>query len=561
MLASAKKKKWILLWLLIASAVIAPRCVAGLFGAQPYPVNAPREYPVLQSAQDIVLNVEAAVTLSKVDRRIFGSNLEWFNEAGGLASPDAASRDRLITLAREQGISVQRFPGGILADYYRWTDGIGPRGNRPVRHHPSDSGSSANTFGSPEFFELLHRTGAQGLITVNAGTGTAEEAARWVEYANQPGNAERAHDGFAKPIGIKLWEVGNELYLPGNPNEQKITVTPEVYSERFIRFADAMRAVDPSITVIAIGVSKSHIGPDTEFPDWTEKLLKRAAGKIDMIAVHNAYFPMLYKVKQPRVDEVYPALWASPEAVDESLTSLEDLIARYEGSRSIGIAITEWGALYSLPRADPYWVDHVKTLGSGVYVGRMLQVFMSHPRVQMANYFKFTDRSFMGWVSLHGQPKVPYWVFKLYAQYSGDLRIRTSMTAPQTYNAPAIGVMKPQSNVPELTSIVTRDSRTGRLYVNLVNRSMSRMYNVNLNLKNFNSAASGEVLQVSGREPTAHNGRDIPPEWPFRDEYEPYTRAAPDSLRIQQKTWKKGELLRVPPFSVMTLVLDSADVR
>ncbi len=560
---SAAHQQWptLLLGVLLAGAIASPVCAAGFFGDSATAVNAPLDYPRQVAAQEIQLEIEAATTVAKVDHRIFGSNLEWFNEAGGLASPDAGLRDRLITLAREQSISVQRFPGGILADYYHWVDGTGPRNTRPVRRHASDSGSSANTFGSPEFFEFLRRTGAQGLITVNAGTGTAEEAAAWVEYANQPDHARRARDGFVKPIGIKLWEVGNELYLPGNPHEQKITVTPEVYAERFLRFAEAMRAADPSITVVAIGVAKSHIGPDTEFLDWTEKLLKRAADKIDMVAVHNAYFPMLYKVKQPRVSEVYPALWASPEAVDESLTALGQLIARHEGKRQIGIAITEWGALFSLPRADPYWVDHVKTLGSGVYIGRMLQVFMSHPRVQMANYFKFADRSFMGWVNLHGQPKVPYWVFKLYAQNTGDVRVKSSMSAPQTYSAPAIGVMKAQSNVPELTSVVTRDSKTGRLYVNLVNRSMSRIYHVRLNLKDFKPAASGEVLQVSGDEPTAHNGRDIPPEWPFREEYEPYTRAAPNSIRIQSIVWKKNELLRIPPFSVVTLVIDGSDSR
>jgi hypothetical protein len=135
------------------------------------------------------------------------------------------------------------------------------------------------------------------------------------------------------------------------------------------------------------------------------------------------------------------------------------------------------------------------------------------------------------------------------------------MTAPQTYSTPAIGVMKPQSNVPELTSIVTRDSKSGRLYVNLVNRSMNWIYNVRLNLKGVIPAATGEVLQVSGGEPTAHNGRDIPPEWPFRDEYDPYTSAPPDSIRIQSKAWKKGESLRIHPFSVITLVLDSIDAR
>lgn len=544
---------------LCAGLLGIPAANAGLFGNDPEQVNSPREYPKQAAPKEIVLDIDAGATVAKVDKRIFGSNLEWFNDAGGLASSNAALRERIINLAREQQVSVQRFPGGILADYYRWTDGIGPRNERSARRHPSDSGTSKNTFGSPEFFEFLKRTGAQGLITVNAGTGTPEEAADWIAYANNPTDARRARDGFVKPIGIKLWEVGNELYLPGNPHEQKITVTPEVYAERYLKFAEAMRAADPSITLVAIGVAKSHVGPDTEFPDWTEKLLKRAAPKIDMVAVHNAYFPMLYKVKQPRVDQVYPALWASPEAVDESLTNLGNLIGRYEGNRQIGIAITEWGALFSLPRADPYWVDHVKTLGSGVYIGRMLQVFMSHPRVQMTNYFKLTDRSFMGWIDLQGNPKVPYWVFKLYAKYTGDVRVKTSMTTPVSFDAPALAIMKAQPNVPELTSIVTRDSQTGRLYVNLVNRSMNRIYNVRLNLKNFKPASGGEYLMVTGDEPTAHNGRDIPPEWPFRDEYEPYTRAAPGSIQIRSTAWKKGESLSIPPFSVATLVIDSTD--
>ena len=502
----------------VASASVLAALCATHATAQ---VNAPRNYPIQPAPQEIQLEVDAGTVLHKVDRRIFGSNLEWFNEAGGLASQDAALRDRLVSLARDQGMTVQRFPGGILADYYNWRDGIGPRSERPTRPHPSDSGSSRHLFGSPEFFEFLKRTGAEGLITVNAGTGTPEDAAAWIKYTNQPAHPQRTADGFPNPIGVKLWEVGNELYLPGNPHEQKITVTPEVYAERYLRFAEAMRAADPSITVVAIGVAKSHVGPDTEFPDWTEKLLKRAADKIDMIAVHNAYFPMLYRVKQPSVDQVYPALWASPEAVDESLNNLEALIARYEGSRKIGIAITEWGALFSLPRADPYWVDHVKTLGSGVYIGRMLQVFMAHPRVQLTNYFKYTDRSFMGWVNLYGQPKVPYWVFKLYAKYTGDVRVKSSMTQPLTFSTPQFAIMKAQNNVPELTSMVTRDSMSGRLYINLVNRSMSRIYSVRPGIKGMNLPAGGELLQVTGSEPTAHNGSDIPPEWPYKPEFDP----------------------------------------
>ncbi len=185
---------------------------------------------------------------------------------------------------------------------------------------------------------------------------------------------------------------------------------------------------------------------------------------------------------------------------------------------------------------------------------------MPHPRVQVANYFKFTDRSFMGWVDVHGQPKVPYWVFKLYARNTGDVRIKSSMTPPRTYSVPQLGIMEPESNVPELTQIVTRNSKTGRLYINLVNRSMKRQYTVNLQIKGCSPAAKGEVLEVTGKEPTANNGPDIPPEWRrlWRAEYEPYTTAKPHSIRIRSKAWKAGQPLIIPPFSMLTLLLDSA---
>lgn len=544
---------------LVVALCCSADALGGWFGSG---VNAPHAWVQQDYGQPLECRIDASRALGAVDRRIFGTNLEWFNDAGGLANP--AAYPHLLDLAREQGISVFRFPGGTLADYYDWRDGTGPADLRPERRHPTDSGKSRNRFGSPELFRLLQQTGAQALITVNAGTGTPQLAADWVAYANQPGNAKRKADGFPDPAGVRLWEVGNELYLPGNPGERKITVTPEEYAQRYLRFAEAMRAVDPSITLLAIGVAPSRSGPDTQYPDWTEKLLQRAAGQIDLIAVHNAYFPFLYGVRHPAVSAVYPALWAAPEAVDRSLSRLESLIGRYEGSRHIGIAITEWGALFSLPvpiLGDEEWVDHVKTQGTGVYVGRLLQVFMSHPRVQIANYFKFTDASFMGWVNYLGQPKVPYWVFELYARNTGDHRVQATVEGP-TYDVPALGVMLPEQKVPEVTVVATRDSAGGRLYINFVNRSSRNRHAIHLEVQGFNGADHGEILSVSAGEPTAHEGRDIPPGWPYDKDDEPYSTAPADSIRPRHQAWSRGEPVTLPPFSVATVVIDpAADAR
>ena len=520
-------------------------------------VNAARAYPQNTAPQALPCTVDVGPSAGTIDRRLFGTNLEWFNEAGGLAAQDPALRARLLTLTREQGVSVLRFPGGTLADYYHWRDGTGPVPSRPERRHPTDSGHSANRFGSPELFKMMQETGSEALITVNAGTGTADEAAAWVAYANRPGDSARAADGYPRPIGIHLWEIGNELYLPGNPGELKITVSPEVYAQRYLAFSRAMKAVDPSIRTLALAVTASHTGPDTPYPDWTRVVLQAAAREIDLVAVHNAYFPMLYREHQPPVDAVYPALWAAPEAVDRSLTALEQLLIQYEGPHPIGIAVTEWGALFSLPNVDNQWVDHVKTMGSGVYVARMLQVMMSHPRVELANYFKLTDRSFMGWIDLQGEPKVPYWVFALYARHSGSERLHASLPSPH-YDAAPIGTVMAEHDVPEVTVLASRDPLSRRIFVNLVNRSLSTRYPVQLRLDHARLPAQGQLFSISAAEPTAHNGRDIPPEWPYRPEYEPYSSAAPHSLQIKEEAWDPRQPILLAPFSVATLVLTPA---
>ncbi|HEY5040033.1 MAG TPA: discoidin domain-containing protein, partial [bacterium] len=71
------------------------------------------------------------------------------------------------------------------------------------------------------------------LITVNVGTGTPQEAASWVYYANT-----------VKGYGIKYWQVGNEMdgiWETGGP------FRADDYAYRFTEYYNAMTAVDPTI--------------------------------------------------------------------------------------------------------------------------------------------------------------------------------------------------------------------------------------------------------------------------------------------------------------------------
>lgn len=489
-----------------------------------------------------------------IQRTLFGTNLEWFNNADGIARPDGTVDPEWIKLARDEGISNVRFPGGTLSDYYHWRDGIGPVDQRPVRDHPTDRGRSPNVFGTPELLRFCAAIHAMPLITVNAGTGTAKEAADWVAYCNEPSNPERAADGLPSPAHVILWEVGNELYLPGNPTDKmKITIPPEEYADRFLKFADAMRKVDPTIKLIAIGTANSTI-INLPYPNWTETLLEKAASQIDLIAVHNAYFPMIFGRKGLSAKEVYQGLWASPEAVDRSLSQLDDLITKYGNGRQIGIAVTEWGALFS---NAPHWIDHEKTMGSAVYLARLMQVFINHPRVVLTDYFKFTDRTPIGWVGYDQKPKVPYYVIQMFARHFGTRQVAATVESP-TFSVGQIGVAPAESDVAEVTVVAALDASGRKLFVNLVNRSWQTIHQVRLDTGSFKAADTATVWELSSPGLTDHNGRDLPDEVPAKMyEEPPVNGSAATTIKLEQKTVKLESPVILQPYSIVTLELDA----
>jgi alpha-L-arabinofuranosidase len=95
-------------------------------------------------------------------------------------------------------------------------------------------------FGFEKYMEFMNSFGpvkASPLIIVNMGSGTPQMAAAWVKYANK-----------IKGYGIKYWEVGNEN---GGQWETGGPMNMYDYTRRYIKFYEAMKAVDPSITIIA----------------------------------------------------------------------------------------------------------------------------------------------------------------------------------------------------------------------------------------------------------------------------------------------------------------------
>jgi len=141
----------------------------------------------------------------------------------------------VVRFLRDSKLPLLRFPGGNFASGYDWKDGVGPIDERPMRHNRSWNQDEPNHVGTDEYMAFCKLVGCEPLICVNAGDGTPEEAAHWVEYCNGDADTKygslRAKNGHPEPYGVKYWEIGNELY----GNWQIGHCTAEEYAERHAR--------------------------------------------------------------------------------------------------------------------------------------------------------------------------------------------------------------------------------------------------------------------------------------------------------------------------------------
>jgi len=174
-----------------------------------------------------------------VDRRMFGLNAAVWD--GAYASPNTT---QLLSELNNQAL---RFPGGSLSDVYHWQTN---RSERP--DGTLESFEWATSF--DDFIQVAAATRAAVYITANYGTGTPEEAADWVRYAN-----------IVKGHNIWYWEIGNENYGTWEADKNTRPHDPVTYANRFQEYYRQMKAVDPRIKIGAVVV----LGEDS-FANYTD---------------------------------------------------------------------------------------------------------------------------------------------------------------------------------------------------------------------------------------------------------------------------------------------------
>ena len=453
------------------------------------------------------IHVTADKDIRAIPKTIFGTNVDWSHDGKGLWDVNRQRLDpNLVRLTKELGVSLIRYPGGALSDFYHWRDGIGPQKSRKDAHHTGPkSDISKIRFGTDEALELAKLVGAELLITVNAGSGTPEEAADWVTYVKD------RHTRLGTPP-VTYWEVGNELYISdNNPTSPvlNISITPEKYADLFLRFAPKMREADPTIKIGAIGGQNYGKYTQSSFNDWDEKVLRAAGSQMDFFAIHNAYAPFVPDHRIVTVRQVYAAFLATPKVIRENIETVSTQIDRFVPDRAdkISIGITEWGPFFHTQPESPY-VDHVKTLGSALFVASTLNAFIESPKVDIGNFYKLVEPVFMGWIGKRKSEWIanaPYLALQMYTRHLGDILVKSDVESP-AYDGPAVGLFDRIKNVPYLDVIASRSTDGKKLFVMAVNKHFDLPIRASIDLKGFKATGKGMARILRGTGIDAHLG-------------------------------------------------------
>ena len=348
----------------------------------------------VQAAYNVNVNVNVDNVLATMPDTGIGNNISVYDN-----HMDSSLLPASLVNA---GVQLMRYPGGSYSDIYHWSTKTAVA-----------SGYVANGSDFGNFTKLLDQTGEQGMVTVNYGSsqqgtmgGQPQEAAAWVAYANADpsiygtandivlgvdaeGNDWKTAGYWAKlrvstageyatwgtqngvydaansflainhdsPVGIKYWEIGNEvggngyygyqweydLHAPYNNGDTgdntgrylNPLLSPTAYANNLIQYATLMKQIDPTI----------KIGAGLDAPGGSagnQAVLSTAGDYIDFGIVH------LYANN----GSSETSLMNSVDSLVGSIQSVKNDFANYtnQGPNDYEIHTTEFGFFGSVPQ-------------------------------------------------------------------------------------------------------------------------------------------------------------------------------------------------------------------
>jgi alpha-L-arabinofuranosidase len=427
--------------------------------------------PSCQLGQLCIL-VDASRPDHVISPLLFGDWFEWTDGDPNIGAGDgiwdqvaSAPRSAIVSTLQPVGLNLIRYPGGTLSDFFLWNQAIGPDASRVPQVYPfAPDGGTAYLpyFGPDEVAQVTSALGAQLLVTANIVTDTPQDAAEWLRHYQDAG------------VQAKYWEIGNENYIPsGSWAQDEGYRAPVQYAALFDQFAQALRAVDPTVQVGVLGCPSCS--------GWDQGVLQAITQRADFMSVHNGYAPFAAYVSD--TSSALEAMLADPVAIRGSFDALEGDLTEFGGPNAgIDLAETEWAAEFVPTGAttDVQWAALNRSLASALYSALVFDLFFADPQIAIANHTNAVSPLWQAEVTLSptdgiSNPTVSAFghAFRLYADAAGGLEVPVQLRGAPTYSTTGLGAVPPLFDVPELDAAAVIAASGDRLWIYVVNRSLT----------------------------------------------------------------------------------------
>lgn len=420
----------------------------------------------------------------------------------------------IVRFLRDSKLPILRWPGGNFVSGYHWQDGVGPIEKRPTRPNYAWGGVEPNTFGTDEFIKFCQAVGCEPMICINAGDGSPEEAARWVEYCNGPVNspmgALRAANGHPDPYNVRHWEVGNELW----GRWQIHWTTASGYVDRYHQFVPALLASDPSIHLYACGA------PVFWGKNWNDTLIAGAAKELQTTTDH----PLIGGNVSPATDpmDVYRDFMAVPEVLESKWRSLQEDMS-HGGVKEPRLAVTELQMFAHLDSASdkslPVRLTRENLINPGTHGEALYDILIYHAAVRLAPFVSMITHSA---TVNHGgglrkeQERVfanpCYYAQSAFAAFADATPVSVEIKSPMIAAPMVLPELKSASmgctyGAVDALAALAPD---GSLLLSIVHRGSNQPIHLDISLDDFKGAEKAEITTLAAEVPWAANSRMAP---------------------------------------------------
>ena len=415
----------------------------------------------------------------------------------------------VIRFLRESKLSILRWPGGNFVSSYHWRDGVGPVEQRPTLPNYAWGEQENNCFGTDEFIAFCRAVGCEPMICANAGSGTPEEAAQWIEYCNgsakTPMGALRAANGHPEPYGVEYWEVGNELW----GRWQYRWTTAEGYVDRYREFSEAMLKIDPTIRLYACGA------PVMWGKKWNDTLI-RGTGDI---LVRTTDHPLVGGRVAADADplDVYRDFMAVPGVLERKWGQLRDDMVG-AGIKQPSLAVTElqmFARLGEPSKADAQrLINHANLVSPNTHAEALYDVLVYHAAIRLAPFVEMVTHSATvnhGGGLRKSRERVfanpCHYAQAVFADFAGAVPVAVEINSPKE-KAPL--VLPDLRNVTKDCSYKVIDSvaaldRKGDLLISVVHRGASQPVQLSITFEGFKPEPRAQVRTLVADVPWAAN--------------------------------------------------------